>query len=190
VDGIRIHRALDLLPDEVTTLDGIPLTTPARTLLDLGEVCTAREVEQAVATGLRLKLVARDELRTMVERHPKHRGARVLRTLLDADAAPAFTRSQAEEKFLALIRRARLPAPELNVHVLEYEVDALWRSAHVIAEVDGFAFHRSARSFTLDRRRDAELTAAGYRVLRFTWTDVTEQSHATVARLAQALARS
>ena len=190
IEGIRIHRARDLQPDEVTTFDGIPITTPARTLLDLGEVCTAREVEQALANALRRGLVTRDEVRAIVDRHPQHRGAPVLRRLLEAESDPAFTRSQAEEAFLILIRSARLPSPELNVRVLGYEVDVLWRAARVVAEVDGFAFHGSARSFALDRRRDAELTAAGYRVLRFTWADVTERGHATVVRLAQALAHS
>jgi len=172
----------------VTTIDGIRVTTPARTLLDISEEMPAREVEQALANALRMKLVARDEVRAMVDRHPNHRGAPLLRGLLDAEADPAFTRSQAEEKLLALIRRARLPAPEVNVHVLGHEVDVLWRAARVIAEVDGFAYHGSARSFRVDRRRDAELTAAGYRVLRFTYADVTEGWAATVVRLAQALA--
>src|SRR5688572_4410744 len=60
IEGIRIHRARDLLPDEVTTIDGIPVTTPARTLLDISEEMPAREVEQALANALRMKLVTRD----------------------------------------------------------------------------------------------------------------------------------
>jgi very-short-patch-repair endonuclease len=189
IEGVRIHRARDLLPDEVTTIDGIPVTTPARTLLDISAESPEREVEQALANAFRLKLVTRGEVLAIIERHPTHRGAPGLRGLLAAESDPAFTRSQAEEKLLAVIRRARLPAPELNVRVLGHEVDVLWRTARVIAEVDGFTYHGSARSFTLDRRRDAELTAAGYRVLRFTWADVTEQWAVTVVRLAQALAR-
>lgn len=82
-----------------------------------------------------------------------------------------------------------LESTELNVKVLGHEVDVLWRSARVVAEVDGYAFHSSARSFAADRRRDAELTAAGYRVLRFTWADVTDGKLATVVRLAQAIVR-
>ena len=189
IEGVRIHRVRDLPSDEVTTVDGIPVTTPARTLLDLAGVCRLRELEQALAHGLRMKLVTRDEVRTMTDRHPRHRGAGALCSLLAAESAPAFTRSKAEDRFLALVRRSRLPAPELNERVLGHEVDALWRAERVIAEIDGFAFHNSAGSFTLDRRRDADLTAAGYRVLRFTWADVTEASHATIARLAAALAR-
>lgn len=189
IEGVRIHRVRDLPSNEVTTVDGIPVTTPARTLLDLAGVCRLRELEQALAHALRMKLVTRDEVRALTDRHPRHRGVGALRSLLAAESAPAFTRSKAEDRFLALVRRSRLPSPELNERVLGHEVDALWRAERVIAEIDGFAFHNSTRSFTLDRRRDADLTAAGYRVLRFTWADVTQASHATIARLAAALAR-
>lgn len=190
IEGVRIHRVRDLLEDEVTTIDGIPVTTPARTLLDLAESLSSREVEQALANALRMHLVTREEMRHMVERHPRHRGVPLLRKLLDAEeGGPSFTRSEGEEKLLEIIRSARLPRPELNVKVLRHEVDFLWRSARLVVEVDGYAFHGSARSFAADRNRDAELTAAGYRVLRFTWADLTDGRLATVVRLAQALVR-
>jgi very-short-patch-repair endonuclease len=189
IEGVRIHRVRDLRPDEVMVLDGLPVTTPARTLLDIAETMTSREVEQALATAYRKALVTRDELRAMVERHPRHRGAPLLRRLLDADGGPAFTRSKAEEKLLDIIRGGRLPWPDLNVKVLGHEVDFLWRKARMVAEVDGYEFHSSLESFAADRRRDAELAAAGYRVLRFTWGDVTDGRLATLVRLAQALVR-
>ena len=187
IEGVRLHRVRDLFPDEVTILDGIPITTPARTLLDIAETMTSREVEQALATAHRKGLVTREEMRTMVERHPRHRGAPLLRRLLDAEGDPAFTRSRAEERLLDIVRSGRLPQPELNVRLLGHEVDFLWREARVVAEVDGYAFHSSKESFAADRRRDAELAAGGYRILRFTWSDVTEARLATVVRLAQAL---
>ncbi|HSK18897.1 MAG TPA: DUF559 domain-containing protein [Longimicrobiales bacterium] len=188
IDGVRIHRVRDLRADEVAVLDGIPVTTPARTLLDLAETETGRVVEQAYATSLRKRLVTSDEMRAMVERHPTHRGAPLWRRLLAEHDAPPFTRSRAEN-LLALTQKAGLPRPELNVQVLGHEVDFVWRDARVIVEVDGYAFHASAHSFGADRRRDAELTAAGYRVLRFTWSDLGEGRFATIVRLAQALSR-
>jgi very-short-patch-repair endonuclease len=189
IEGVRIHRTRDLFPDEVTTVEGIPVTTAARTLLDLGEEMSSRELEQLVAHAVRTRLVTLDELGEMVERHPRHRGTPVLRQVLALQGGPAFTRSQAEEKLLGIVRRAGLPRPELNAAVLGHEVDFLWRSVRVVAEADGYAFHGSAQSFQADRRRDAELAAAGYRVLRFTWADLTTGHLATVARLAEALAR-
>jgi very-short-patch-repair endonuclease len=189
LEGVRVHRVRDLRADEVTQVDGIPVTTPARTLLDLAEVMTIREVEQAYASGLRMRLVTPETMRAMVERHPAHRGAPLWRQLLAEHGGPAFTRSEAEEKLLEITRSAGLPRPEVNVHVLGYEVDFVWQDARVVAEVDGYAFHASAQSFAADRRRDAELTAAGYRVLRFTWSDLGERRLATAVRLAQALVR-
>jgi very-short-patch-repair endonuclease len=189
IEGVRIHRVRDLRADEVTVLDGIPVTTPARTLLDIAETESRRVVEQAYATALRKRLVTSDAMREIVERHPTHRGAPLWRRLLAQHEAPAFTRSRAEEKLLALTERAGLPRPQLNVQVLGHEVDFVWRDARVIAEVDGYAFHASSASFGADRRRDAELTAAGYRVLRFTWSDLGEGRFQTIVRLAQALLR-
>lgn len=189
IEGVRVHRVRDLLPDEVTAIDGIPVTTPARTLLDIAETMTSREVEQALAKALRMQLVTREDVRLMIERHPRHRGAPRLRRLLAMEEGPAFTRSEAEEKLLLIIRHANLPRPELNAVVLGHEVDFLWRQSRVVAEVDGWEFHKSARSFVTDRRRDSELAAAGYRVVRFTWTDVTDAQLSTAARLAQVLTR-
>lgn len=187
--GIRVHRGRDLRPDETTTIAGIPVTTPARTLLDLGECTPIRDLEQALANALRRELVTREEVRAMVARHPKHRGAARLRRVLDAEGGPAFTRSEAEERLLRLTRDAGLPPPEVNVRVLGYEVDFLWRTQRVVVEVDGYAYHSSPQSFVADRRRDAELASAGYRVIRFTWSDVTERALASMVRLAQLLGR-
>lgn len=191
LEGVRIHRVRDLRDDEVTELYGMPVTTPARTLLDMAETATPRVIEQAFATALRKQLVTAEVMREMVERHPTHRGAPLWRQMLARHDDPAFTRSQAEAKLVEITRRARLPRPELNVTLLGHEVDVLWRDARVVAEVDGYAFHHSGHRFTADRRRDAELTAAGYRVLRFSWADLheREQELRTVVRIAQTLVR-
>ena len=76
MEGVRIHRVRDLRVDEVTMLDGIPITTPARTLLDIAETETGRDVEQAYAKALRMRLVTPESMRDMVERHSTHRGHR------------------------------------------------------------------------------------------------------------------
>ncbi|MGH7506834.1 MAG: hypothetical protein ACRELX_14350, partial [Longimicrobiales bacterium] len=113
----------------------IPVTTPARTLLDIAETLPSREVEQALANALRMGLVTREDMRVMLERHPHHRGTPRLRKLLDADEEPSFTRSEAEEKLLELTRRARLPQPSVNVMVRGYEIDFLWRRERLVVEV-------------------------------------------------------
>ena len=85
------------------------------------------------------------------------------------------------------MRAARLPRPETNVRVAGYEVDFLWRDHKLVVEVDGFAFHATRAAFERDRARDATLQAAGYRVIRLTWRQLTDEPHAVVARLASLL---
>jgi very-short-patch-repair endonuclease len=107
--------------------------------------------------------------------------------LLDRDAKPALTRSEAEERLLALIRSAELPEPELNVRIGRHEVDFLWRDRGLVVEVDGFRYHSSRDAFERDRLRDAELGAQGFTVMRITWRQIVGSPEAVVARIAMAL---
>lgn len=186
--GIRVHRGPDLRRDETTTHDSIPVTSPARTLLDLAASGGARDVERAVAETLARRLATESALRNTVARHPTHPGALALRSILGTDA-PALTRSEAEDRLLGLLRQTALPAPRLNQRLEGLEVDFLWREERLVVEVDGIAFHSTGAAIRRDRRRDARLLAAGYRVLRVTWEQVEAEPLATIAVLAQALAR-
>ncbi len=188
--GIRIHHvSLALPPVDVRTRDGLPLTAPARTLLDLAEVLTARELRWAVEEARVQRLVAPGDLRSVVERHPRRRGVARLRAALAAAAGgPSLTRSEAERRFAELVAAARLPAPALNVRVGRHEVDALWREQRLIVEVDGYAFHAGREAFERDRRRDAELQASGFVVTRLTWRQITGEPAAVAALLSRLLA--
>jgi very-short-patch-repair endonuclease len=190
VSGILVHRARDLKADEVVRLDGVPLTTPARTVLDLAKIIGIAALERAVAQAERRDLVTIPGILTLVNAHPRHRGTGVLRKLLEGNATPALTRSEAESRLLELIRKARLRAPRTNVRLLDYEVDFLWPAEKLIVEVDGYAYHSSLGAFARDRRRDAALTAAGHRVVRFTWHDIVSEPELTLTTLVHALLRS
>jgi very-short-patch-repair endonuclease len=184
--GVRIHR-VRLLPDEVTTHDGVPVTTPLRTLVDLADVAADRQLEQALALALRHDITTETAVTGGLDRYLRRPGAVRLRALLADETPPALTRSEAEERFLAMVRRAQLPSPATNARVAGFEVDAYWRAERLVVEVDGLEYHASRSAMRRDRRRDAALTAAGVRVMRITWADLTEQHEATLARLAQAL---
>lgn len=184
--GIRTHRSRTLRDGEVTRLAGIPITTPARTIVDLAARASFRQLERALAEAQALGLTTPDEVGSLLRRYPRRPGAPLLRTVLDLDHM-ALTRSPAEERFLNLVRKAALLAPEVNVTVAGYEVDFLWRATRLVAEVDGFGPHSSREAFERDRRRDADLLAAGFRVLRVTWRELTRRPEAVVARLARAL---
>jgi very-short-patch-repair endonuclease len=187
--GVRAHRAGRLCADETTRLEGIPVTTPARTLLDLAAGTALRDLERLVAHAEREGLAGQGVLASLLARHPLHHGAAALRRVLALHGGPQFTRSEAEARLLALFRRGGLPAPALNVRVAGYEVDFLWRAERLVVEVDGFAYHSSAHAFERDRRRDAALTAAGIRVVRFTWRQVADEPESVLVTVARTLWR-
>ena len=117
---------------EITKCEGIPITTPARTVLDLASVVSGRELEQALAQAERRNLASRTKLLALLARYPRRAGSGTLRRLLAGSEHPALTRSEAEERFLSLIRLAQLPAPEVNVRVDGFEVDFLWREQGLV----------------------------------------------------------
>ena len=126
------------------------------------------------------------QIQVLVDRYLARGGTRALRAQLDT--RPALTRSEAEERLLALIRAAGLRPPQTNARLGRFEVDFLWRAHRVIIEVDGYAYHADRITFEADRRRDAELAAAGFTVIRVTWRQIVDRPAETIARIAQALA--
>ncbi len=185
---IQVHRVC-LGANEITILQNIPITSVRRTLADLASVLASSELERVLAQAERTGLLERRDMASLVSTTQRP-GAPLLRALLESEAGPALTRSQAEAQFLALIRKAQLPVPQTNVRVGDYEVDFLWRRERLVVEVDGFAFHSSRRSFENDRRRDAWLAAGGMAVMRVTWQQLAKEPVALVARGAQGLARA
>ena len=185
--AVIMHRGV-IRGDEATHFEGLPVATPARTLLDLSPSLTSRELEQMVAQMRRRGLLRDEQLRRLVDRYPNRPGAPRLRALLESEAPLDLTRSEAEERLLALVRRARLPPPRTNARLAGYEVDLLWRGPRLVVEVDGFAYHGSRAAFEADRLRDAALAASGFRVMRVTWRQLEDEPEAVIARIATALA--
>jgi very-short-patch-repair endonuclease len=186
--GIRMHRVAALDRRDVRKLGGIPITTPARTILDLAAAVSSRELERALSEAQARRLAPRNQLLPLLARCSGRPGARALRALIEEGSAAALTRSEAEERLLALIRAAELPAPEVNTRIGRHEVDFLWRDHGLIVEVDGFRFHSSRSAFERDRLRDAELGGMGYRVMRITWRQIVDGPEALIARITKALA--
>jgi very-short-patch-repair endonuclease len=186
--GLRVHRSRSLRPEDIQTRHGIPVTRPTRTLLDLADDATERELERALDEALAQRLTTRAALVAAVKAAQGRHGAAKLRHVIERDDGPALTRSEAEERFLALVRAAGLETPEVNVRLGSHEVDFLWRGRRLVVEIDGYRFHSSRQAFERDRRRDAELAAAGYRVIRITWRQLVKEPYSVVARLSQVLA--
>jgi very-short-patch-repair endonuclease len=187
-DGLRTHRPRTLQPDETTTHEGIPVTTPARTILDLAAMLRRRPLERVLDRTELLELADYPALHHNASAHPGHRGAKRLRTALTThNAGTTLTRSHLEERFLELCREHGLPAPLVNSWPSGKEVDFRFPGQALIVETDSWTHHRSRAAFENDRARDALHTRAGYRTLRFTHRQLADDPAAVAATVAAAL---
>lgn len=183
--GIVVHHAR-LEARDICEVRGLRLTSPARAIVDLAAVASAPEVERALNEAQVLRLATPADVRAVLDGISRARGAAVLRELLED--LPFPTSSELERRMRLVLRRAGLPLPRPQAHVLGYTVDFLWERERVVVEVDGFGAHGTRMRFETDRSRDAALVAAGYRVLRFTWRQLLKQPEVVIARLAAVLA--
>ena len=180
--GIVFHRARELSGIRATH-DGIPVTTPSRTLLDLAGVLSPRRLERAVETADRHDLLDVAELARLIESSRGRKGTGRLTSVLARLRPVPQTRSELERRFLRLCDDAGLPRPAVNVPVTGFEVDFLWPGARLVVEVDGFEWHRDRAAFERDRRRDARLQLAGYRVVRVTYRRLVEEPGSVISDL-------
>ncbi|MGO9753335.1 MAG: DUF559 domain-containing protein [Solirubrobacteraceae bacterium] len=184
--GVKLHRVASLPAPDARRHRGLPVTSPARTLIDLAGCLNTLELESALAQ-CRARNLARDsQIKAALQRAPGRAGCARLRALLDAESS-ALTRSKAERILIAMLRAADLPEPVANAPVCGYEVDLVWPAQRLIAEFDGWETHQTRTAFESDRRRDQRLTAAGYRVIRITWWQLQNEPYAVIARIAAAL---
>jgi very-short-patch-repair endonuclease len=192
--GIQTHRARRLHPDDVTTKQGIPVTTVARTLVDLTDVLGSDRVLRAIREAELLRLLDHQALSAAVQRAHGRKRLGVLREAVAAHRPGEIVRSELEHRFLELVRTAGLPPPETNVKISargrRYEIDCLWREQWVAVELDGRAAHARTAAFEPDRRKDAALNAIGLRPLRFTWLRVLEEPADVIAELDATLAQA
>jgi hypothetical protein len=187
--AIRIHRTT-LEPEEVTTLRGLPITTPQRTLLDLASTgLRGRALETALDRAeLRCSMDFAD-LRRLLERHERRRGATRLAELLARyQPGSVDTLSVLEDLVLDLCDRHAIPRPLVNAVIEGRRRDFTWPHARLVVEADSYTWHRSPAALDEDRARDVELSLAGYRVLRFTYAQVTKQRGYVVRALRHVLA--
>ena len=187
--GIELHRVRALAPQDVTVREGIPVTTIARTLVDLADVLSIRDLQRAFHEAEVLRLLDARAVTQAAKRVIGRPGLHRIDALIEHPAAPL--RSELERRFLTLCHTAGLPTPEVNstIHAAgrSIEVDFHWPAQRLVVETDGAAAHATRRAFEEDRRRDVELTIAGLRVVRFTWRRITDTPGEVGAALAALL---
>jgi hypothetical protein len=174
--GVRVHRVRTLHPEDVARVDGIPVTSVARTLLDNAEALPPRQLIRMLEQAERLQLFDLSAVERLLARSRGRHGIKPLCAGIAAlHGEPPRVNSDWERDLLDFCDDHCLPRPELNSIVEGYEVDALWREQKLIVELDSYAFHRHLAAFENDRRKDAALQLAGYIVLRITWRRFVEE---------------
>ncbi|MDQ6798469.1 MAG: hypothetical protein M3256_17250 [Actinomycetota bacterium] len=169
LNGVLVHRSRDLRPVVCTIREGIPVTTPVRTILDLGAVQRPQAVEHSLEVALGRQHVTLQGLRKILDSDARRgrQGAGVLRILLDKRSeGEELTQSVLEARMLRLCRTAGLPEPVCqhevrNGHRLVGRIDFAYSADRVAIEVDGYESHASLDAFRHDRVRQNELVALG-----------------------------
>ncbi|HEX2097128.1 MAG TPA: DUF559 domain-containing protein [Solirubrobacterales bacterium] len=185
--GIVLHEG-GLTESDRAEVAGIPVTTVARTLLDLADVIDERQLGKVCEEADRLGLLEMRAVEAVCARSPGRRGLKPLRRLAEEARAPEFGRSRLEDRVLALCREHDLPSPQTNVEVLGCEVDAFWPQAKLVAEADSWSFHHHRAAFESDRARDARMQAEGYNVVRLTHRRLEREPDTVAAELRRLLA--
>ena len=189
--GAVVHRS-DLAAEDVLVRDGIAVTSPVRTVLDLCRTLPLVEAVAAADSALRQGLLTAPELTAACVELPAARGrTRVARVVRLVDPASG---SVLESLCRVLLVLAGIEPPETQLVVrgstgrVLGRVDFAWPASRLVVEVDGYAFHADRASYRADRRRTNALVLEGWRVLRFSWEDVREHPDQVVAAVRAALA--
>ena len=196
IDGIRFHRVRAPWREETGTVDGIPCTSPARTLMDLAGTVGDRTLRSCFERAAQRKLLDIPAIEASMD--PGRRGIKSLRALVDEwrRAAPVAKKgklkSPLEAKVLPLLLRRDLPSPLLNAPVEiangRIEVDFLWPEQRFVVEADSRDFHGTDLAFERDRWRDRELFRVGYGTLRVTHQQAERETAAVAETIAARLA--
>jgi very-short-patch-repair endonuclease len=184
-----VHRSRTLTPADLTVHHGLPVTSPARALLDASPSVTDRDVERLLDEGLfALRILTLADIGEVLARAGTHPGRARLRRASANHIVPTRTDSPPEEALLNLIRAAGLPEPETQAYVLSYRLDFYWPALRLAVEVDAYGTHGSPARFESDRRRDARLlTERGIVVLRVTRAAIEDRPFEVLGLLARAI---
>jgi len=186
--GVRVHAVGWLDKRDVLIRHNIPVTSPARTIVDLAETLPPRRLRRTIDEAITSRLATEAQIREALERAPTKKGKRNLSAILDAAVEPALTRSEAEEVFLGIVEAGGLPRPKANAVVHGYEVDFYWPERRLVVEIDGYRYHGHRSAFEHDHARRADLASKGIDVMPFTWRQISETREIVLAQTAAALA--
>jgi hypothetical protein len=185
--GITVHRSATLTRRDKRRCHGIPVTSPARSLLDAAPLLPPRQLKRAVNDALHSPFLKRSDLAEVCLRCPRHPGVKLLAEFIDTADGP--TRSGWEDTFVPFCERFGLPRPLIDTKVLGHEADAYFEAEQLIVELDSWEFHRDRDAFERDRDRDADMLAARIATVRVTSRRLTNTPAREADRLHMILAQ-
>jgi hypothetical protein len=186
-DAIRIHRSRTLLDPDRALERGIPVTSVARTALDLAAAVRFRSLRRLIRRSEELRVFDLADFRSVLDRNRGHRGALPLGRALAIYEPPRFTRSGLELEFLALAQQKGLPPASTAFNVAGYELDVYWPELRFAVELDVYETHGGQEAFEEDRRRDEELKLAGVELTRVTGRRLECEPDQVIARIGRLL---
>ncbi len=190
-----VHVSRRITPADITTLDGWPVTSPARTVVDLAPRLGPTLLTDCITDLLRREVLDLETLQQFTHGDLRRRvpGTARLATSVQMLAGHLCGESWLEDRFLAEVTDAGIPTPEIQVWIEcgphRYRVDALWAPNRLVVELDGHAFHSSRAERRSDAERAARLNLAGFDVVRFTYDDVVDRPGYVVSTLKAHLLR-
>jgi Protein of unknown function (DUF559) len=193
IGGIRRRFVPAPSAKESKRHDGVPTTTPPRTIVDLAGIVQARSLSRTIEQAAVLGMLDIPEIDRILA-GPRRRGSPLLREMLEdwrRYKGETRLRSIMEAKLLPLLTRLNLPIPGCNEKLTldgeTFEIDFLWRERRLAIETDGRQFHDNPNALLRDSNRNRALAKAGYSVLRLSWEDLRDRSEATMAEIAHIL---
>ena len=185
--SIRIHHSRTLIEEDRCLEEGIPVTSVARTALDLAAVLRFRSLRRLLRRSEELNVFDLGDFRSILSRNQGHRGAAPLSRALAIYEPPRFTRSEFEREFAALAEQIGLPAFATNFNAAGYELDVYWPELRFAVELDVYATHGGHESFEEDRRRDEELKLAGIELTHVTGHRLEHEPRQVIERVGRLL---
>ncbi|HWD70616.1 MAG TPA: hypothetical protein VG293_10505 [Solirubrobacteraceae bacterium] len=189
IPTLKASRCRTLLRRDIRVKDGIRVTSPARTLLDIAPRTYTRTLHRFHNELRMRKLIDNEQLLDVATRNPRHPGAEHLRDLAGASKGEA-KRSGFEVDWPPFAAKHDLPAYEMNVHVAGERIDVLFTPDRLIVELDGWGKHGTKQSFEDDRDQDSSILAAtGIPTMRITYDGLHKRPRVQVGRINAILAR-
>jgi predicted transcriptional regulator of viral defense system len=193
-EGIRVHRGGRLIVNEIDEVAGIPCTAVARTVVDCAAYLSESATEYLIHQAQIKRLLRRSEVEAVLQRNRSRAGTAVVRRILGLSLpGDEKVRSVNERRFLRICRDAELPPPEVDAWIPLPEghglrVDFAWPQQRLIVEVDSRTYHGTDRSLINDPGRDRRLMLAGWRVVRFSYRDLSERPALVATELRRLMA--